>query len=311
MALETGTYIQDLDPNNPLAGDKKNQGDDHIRLVKALLKATFPNADRPVRFIEVLAKTGNYTVLAIDDNKIIVCDTTVTFTLTLPTPTIDGWLVRVMKTTTDANPVYVAPPSGTINGFAKIRVNVPFVEHMFLWTGSVFIRQNVEPPAGEIMLSAATVVPVGHLVPAAQSLVRLDNPELFAAFGATYGAVDGTHFSLPNLLDRFAVFAGGAYALGATGGEATHILSIAELAAHTHPITDVAHDTANAGAGFGGTSVFNANIAAGGTAIPIGNAAIDAAPANTGLTGTDSSGNGTAHENRPPYFGLYPIVRLC
>lgn len=42
MALETGTYISDLVTTNPAAGDAKSQGDDHIRLIKSTLQATFP-----------------------------------------------------------------------------------------------------------------------------------------------------------------------------------------------------------------------------------------------------------------------------
>lgn len=38
----------------------------------------------------------------------------------------------------------------------------------------------------------------------------------------------------PDLRDRFVVGAGNSYAVGATGGEATHTLSNAELPAHTH-----------------------------------------------------------------------------
>lgn len=43
MSLETGTYISDLVASNPLAGDSGSQGDDHIRLIKSTVKATFPN----------------------------------------------------------------------------------------------------------------------------------------------------------------------------------------------------------------------------------------------------------------------------
>jgi hypothetical protein len=43
MALETGTYISDLVATNPLGSDLKSQGDDHIRLLKSTIKATFPN----------------------------------------------------------------------------------------------------------------------------------------------------------------------------------------------------------------------------------------------------------------------------
>lgn len=43
MALETGTYISDLVATNPIAADPKSAGDDHIRLLKSTIKATFPN----------------------------------------------------------------------------------------------------------------------------------------------------------------------------------------------------------------------------------------------------------------------------
>lgn len=43
MPLETGTYIDDLNAANPAATDGLSQADDHIRLIKSVLKATFPN----------------------------------------------------------------------------------------------------------------------------------------------------------------------------------------------------------------------------------------------------------------------------
>ncbi len=44
MGLEAGTYISDLVVTNPVgASDAKSQGDDHLRLIKATIKNTFPN----------------------------------------------------------------------------------------------------------------------------------------------------------------------------------------------------------------------------------------------------------------------------
>lgn len=44
MPLETGTYIDSLNPSNPLGtGDPKAQGDDHFRLIKSTILNTFPN----------------------------------------------------------------------------------------------------------------------------------------------------------------------------------------------------------------------------------------------------------------------------
>ena len=43
MALETSTYIDGLVPTNPVATDGLSQSDDHHRLIKSTIKATFPN----------------------------------------------------------------------------------------------------------------------------------------------------------------------------------------------------------------------------------------------------------------------------
>ena len=43
MALETATYISGLVATNPLSSDPKSQGDDHLRLIKSTILATFPN----------------------------------------------------------------------------------------------------------------------------------------------------------------------------------------------------------------------------------------------------------------------------
>ena len=49
MGLETGDFIDDLVITNPLGpSDPKAQGDDHIRLVKKVLKATFSGVDGAV-----------------------------------------------------------------------------------------------------------------------------------------------------------------------------------------------------------------------------------------------------------------------
>jgi microcystin-dependent protein len=51
MSLESATYIDDLNTSNPAATDTVAQGDDHIRLLKSVIKATFPNISAP-RYLE-------------------------------------------------------------------------------------------------------------------------------------------------------------------------------------------------------------------------------------------------------------------
>lgn len=48
MGLETGNYINDLVVTNPESTDKRRFGDDHFRLVKRVLKNSFPTVDGPL-----------------------------------------------------------------------------------------------------------------------------------------------------------------------------------------------------------------------------------------------------------------------
>lgn len=48
MALESASYIAQLNVANPLSTDAVSQADDHLRLIKSVLKNTFPNLDAPV-----------------------------------------------------------------------------------------------------------------------------------------------------------------------------------------------------------------------------------------------------------------------
>lgn len=43
MTVESATYLDDLDPSYPAGGDDIPEGDNHIRLLKSVLKATFPS----------------------------------------------------------------------------------------------------------------------------------------------------------------------------------------------------------------------------------------------------------------------------
>jgi microcystin-dependent protein len=48
MPLESATFISDLNVANPVSTDSVAQADDHIRLIKSAIKATFPNITGPV-----------------------------------------------------------------------------------------------------------------------------------------------------------------------------------------------------------------------------------------------------------------------
>lgn len=48
MPIESASYINQLNTSYPASTDGVQEGDDHIRLVKSVLKATFPNITGPV-----------------------------------------------------------------------------------------------------------------------------------------------------------------------------------------------------------------------------------------------------------------------
>lgn len=48
MALETAQLIKDLNPQAPAPQDLKYEGDDHLRLIKSVLRNQFPNLEGPV-----------------------------------------------------------------------------------------------------------------------------------------------------------------------------------------------------------------------------------------------------------------------
>lgn len=48
MALETATYIHQLEVANPASTDQVRQADDHLRLIKSAIKNTFPNINGAV-----------------------------------------------------------------------------------------------------------------------------------------------------------------------------------------------------------------------------------------------------------------------
>ena len=55
MGLESATYVSGLVDANPPGTDAISQGDDHIRLIKTVLKNTFPNADEAVNGVHTAA----------------------------------------------------------------------------------------------------------------------------------------------------------------------------------------------------------------------------------------------------------------
>lgn len=140
MGLETAVYIQDLVSTNPLPGDSRSVGDDHIRLIKATNKATFPNATRAQYFKRYSGKTAGFTIASTDMSKVFGSDATASaIAVVLPTLTTtdDGWACEVVKIDSTANAVTIG---GTINadtdGFALTK---QWQSVILLWSGTAWM----------------------------------------------------------------------------------------------------------------------------------------------------------------------------
>lgn len=151
----------------------------------------------------------------------------------------------------------------------------------------------LQVPAGAIMDFAGTSTPTGWVLCDGSSLLRAGTyAALFTAIGTTWGSVDGTHFTVPDLRGRATIDDGTgsgltARTVGQTGGEETHLLSTAEMPSHTH----VEH-TNTGGGGTAGIQAFT------------GNGDIATSTINTSATG----GGGT-HNTMMPFAVVRKIIK--
>jgi microcystin-dependent protein len=92
---------------------------------------------------------------------------------------------------------------------------------------------------GSIVPYAGGSVPSNYLLCNGASYATATYPQLFAVIGYTFGG-SGANFNVPNTERSVLMGSGGTgtatigSTVGSVGGEENHVLSIAELAAHTH-----------------------------------------------------------------------------
>lgn len=172
--------------------------------------------------------------------------------------------------------------------------------------------------SGLVFPYAGSVVPAGWLLCDGSAVSRAKYAALFAAIGTTWGVGDGSStFNLPDLRGRSLLGAGTgsgltARTLGAKGGEETHVLTEAELAAHSH------------GGVTGGESATHTHPQAPQTAVTT-SSTVGLSPTVTNQaafsaafsTGTESNGHthtvasdgsNTGHNNMPPWAAVNWIV---
>lgn len=314
MGLETTTYVSGLTPSWPLSGDTKSQGDDHIRLIKATLQATFPTAAKPYYFPTAEVVTANQVLDATDQNNTMYLDTTggaLTVTLPTLTATDKGWRVDIVKSSTDTNGITVSPPSGNITSrvgnTATIRVGVAFEPATFIWTGAAWICHKPGAVIGQVFSYDGATTPAGFLDQDGSIYSNTTFAELFAVLATT---------TLRDRRGRADIGAGTGTGLtartaGTTYGTEAETLTAAQIPAHSHPntLTDNGHlhgggqaGTQNSFGGTNGASQVSWSGAVGLTSV-----------ATTGIiiNNANNTGGGGSHNNMQPSIAAKRIIRAC
>lgn len=182
-------------------------------------------------------------------------------------------------------------------------------------------------PVGEITMYGGAAAPAGWLLCDGSSLLRSAYPNLFTAIGVIYGAVDGSHFNVPDLRGRMPAGPDGGTGrittagsgvngavLGTGGGAQNQTISQAQLPAATlaTAIVDPGHTHT-----VGPSSLTSVSYTAGGTST--GNLQTTTAtgtPANqtaashaTGITASTAlGGSGAALTTMPPVLIVSFII---
>jgi len=162
-----------------------------------------------------------------------------------------------------------------------------YVEDLKAW---VMDNLGVRLPAGAILPYAGATAPDGYLVCDGSAVSRTTYADLFAAIGTSYGVGNGSStFNLPDLRGRTVIGVGQGSGLAnrtlaQTGGEESHVLSVAEMPNHRHAI----------GADSGGSGNDSSGTYRAG---------------NDWLRYTQYAGSSQAHNTMPPFIVLSYLIK--
>jgi microcystin-dependent protein len=318
MPLETASFINGLNANNPVATDGLADADNHLRLIKSAIKNTFPNLSGAVSATQadlsaIAGTTSPSSTTLTNSDALVVNDGGAMVQVTL------SQLLTYLQSNlgiTSSNII-----DGSIQGADIANATITGDK---LAAGSLFTAGMIVPYAG-------SSAPTGWLMCYGQDVSRTIEANLFAAIGVTYGAGDSTTtFNVPDLRGR--VIAGqddmgsisanrltgqtgglNGDTLGATGGAETHTLSEAELAAHRH----FAVKDSSRGVGGGYVALTNSNSIIRYSIDPDWTQPQENATSYSleGISGdadigrTSATGSGNAHNNVQPTMILNYIIK--
>jgi microcystin-dependent protein len=140
-------------------------------------------------------------------------------------------------------PTFAARP-GTEIGFVE-NGRVVINEDFRRWLDQELVTR-VElgnAPSAAVLRYAGSTEPAGWLLCNGQAVSKSTYANLYTIIGGTYGETSTT-FNVPDYRNRIGMGAGSTVPLGGTAGATTATLSIANLPAHSHGVTDPGHSHA-------------------------------------------------------------------
>ena len=160
------------------------------------------------------------------------------------------------------------------------------------WYGNIVVSNMPEGflPCGQITVGSMDQVHTEQNLWRNKLHGGLEFDEGYNGRGYYYRIKSWNGYAIPDLTDRFIVQAGGAYELGKTGGEKEHKLTVKEMPSHSHEVTAYVSGS-NGYDKFG--IVADRDVTTPKTYTPL----------------SDTGGN-LAHENRPPFFALYKLIKV-
>ena len=216
MALETGTYINSLNTSNPAATDALSQADEHLRLIKATVKATFPNVDAAV----------TATPTELNKSTAIVSDgTNATFNTG-----ITAAKIKTLIGLTDSSAITTSTDSeGEVTPVLATGVTADEVRTLI---GAATLLAVY--PVGSIYTSIVSTSPGTHF------------GGTWVSFGQGRVLVGHDDAADPDT-DFVAPSGDGSSVL--VGGAKTHTLSVGEIPSHTHGISNFEDPTGTGSSG--------------------------------------------------------------
>lgn len=318
MPLETATYISDLVTSNPAASDALSTADDHLRLIKGALKATFPN----------------WPAAALNSTQADI-DAAVTAVVTNGVSMLSDSGVAFKTNTTDK---ITNPAAGEIDITLAGAVAAKFIGPNLTITGglnttSAIVGPGVIPIGGMIMWLSDTLPTVGSWCWANGGVLsRTGNgASLYAITGTQYGAGDGvTTFNVIDMRETAPVgksTMGGTTARGLLPGITTSLittlgslfgvekvtLSTSNLPPYTPAGTNgTVSVTSNRQFGEDGSDVSHITPSGGGTTPVAASNASYVASTGSGptFTGTPQGGTSTPFEIVQPSTTVNYIIRI-